>query len=305
MSGNMKLLWVALSAVACAFPETELRGGVAPVSASEEAGTLIAARTSEAWLEELKDLIVRRENFFSEAETLSENERSRRASDIAARFEAHLERFPDSFPGLYFYADFLHEGGENERAEKYLLRAEKLAPDLAPIQFLLGKILAEKGAVRDAFERFRNGFSLGVPDAESAALYGEFLLENRAFLLAEKCIENRAELDDAMLRAFRLAAILSGENTDFYWRYAEAFYDIETPDMKSALLAWENVARLPEVQKRQDLAAAVALHRARVLAELGRIEEADTILRETVGFPQLERSRRKVFEIIYRKRREK
>ena len=58
MSGNMKLLWVALSAVACAFPETELRGGVAPVSASEEAGTLIAARTSEAWLEELKDLIV-------------------------------------------------------------------------------------------------------------------------------------------------------------------------------------------------------------------------------------------------------
>lgn len=299
----MKFRWLASLVAACVFPETELHAGVA--SASDEAETLVAARTGEVWLEELKDLIARRENFFSEAEALSENERSRRASDIAARFESHLDRFPDSFPGLYFYADFLHKGGENERAEKYLLRAEKLAPDLAPIQFLLGTILAEKGAVRDAFERFRNGFSIGVPDAESAALYGEFLLENRAFLLSEKCVESRAVLDDAMLRAFRFAAILSGENTDFYWRYAEAFYDIETPDLESALLAWENVARLPEVQKRQDLAAAVSLHRARVLAELGRIEEADTILREAIGFPQLERSRRKVFEIIYRKRREK
>ena len=289
--GNIVVPFIAALCGVPAVAETEL-----------SAEKLIAERADNACAEEIKDLILRRENFLAEAESLPENERSRRATDLAERFESHLVRFPKSFPGMYYFAGFLRAGGENARAEELLLRAERLAPDLAPICFLLAEIFAEKGAVEDAFLRFEKGFASGNPDAGTLALYGEFLLENRDALLAKKCFTARGVLDAEMQKAFRRAAILSGENPDFYWRYAESFYDVETPDRKSALFAWENTAQLPDVKKRPDLLAAIALHRARVLVELGRIDEADTIVRETIGFPELERSRRKVFELIYRKR---
>lgn len=291
----MKFFWAVLFFSFCV--------NVPAQESSALAEKLVAERMDEACIEELKDLIMRREAFLSAAETLSENERSRQAADIAERFESHLKRFPDSFPGLYYFADFLYRGGENARAESLLLRAEKLAPDLAPIHILIAKIFAEKGEVEKALSRFRIGISSGKPDAETFAFYGEFLIDNRKRLLEAESFGSRAEFDENMQNAFRLAAILSGKNPDFYWRYAESFYDVENPDWEAALFAWENVARVPSVKERGDLTAAVSLHRARALAELSRIDEADTILRQTVAFPALERSRRRVFEIIRQKRR--
>lgn len=281
-----------------AFSETEN-----PASESSEAEALITKRETETLIAELTALAERREAFYAEAETLPQNESSRRAADIAARFENLLARFPDSVPALFFFAEFLHDGGENERAEKLLLKAEKLDETFAPAQFLLAEILAARGAATDAFPRFRRGFSEN-PDAESVAVYGEFLCDHRDALLAGKCFPTRAELDENMQRVFFLAAFLSDGNPDYCWRAAESFYDVENPDWNLALAMWDSIMRLPAVEKSPELLAAATLHRARVLAELGRIDEANTLLRETVGVPALERSRRQVFEVIKRKREE-
>ena len=280
------------------FAETEN-----PKTDSSDANALIAKRESETLIAELTELTVRREAFYAEAETLPQNESSRRAADIAARYENLLARFPDSVPALYFFAEFLHDGGENERAEKLLLKAEKLDETFAPAQFLLAEILAARGAAAEAFPRFRRGFSEN-PDAESVALYGEFLCDHRDALLAGKCFPTRAALDENMQRVFFLAAFLSDGDPDYCWRAAESFYDVENPDWDLALAMWDSIARLSAVKKNPELLAAAALHRARALAELGRIDEANTLLRETVGVPALERSRRQVFEIIKRKREE-
>ncbi|MBQ8445196.1 MAG: hypothetical protein IJX22_02280 [Opitutales bacterium] len=303
MRSTLKIWFVSAVFGAFALPvfaETEN-----PKTDSPDANALIAKRESETLIAELTELVVRRDAFYAEAETLPQNESSRRAADIAARYENLLTRFPDSVPALFFFAEFLHDGGENERAEKLLLKAEKLDETFTPAQFLLAEILAERGAAAEAFPRFRRGLSEN-PDAESVAVYGEFLCDHCDALLLKKVFPKRAELDREMQDAFILAAGLSDSDSDpnFYWRYAESFYDIEEPNWRAALSAWGIVARLASVKKNPELLAAVALHRARVLAELGRIDEANTLLRETVGVPALERSRRQVFEIIKRKREE-
>lgn len=273
-----------------------------PFSNPIEAEVLIAKRQNETLVSELAEIETRRTAFYEEAETLPANESARRAADIAARYETLLARFPDSVPALFFFAEFLHDGGENERAEKLLFKAEKLDETFAPAQFLLAEILAARGAATEALPRFRRGLSEN-PDAESVAVYGEFLCDHRDALLAGKCFPTRAELDENMQRVFFLAAFLSDGNPDYCWRAAESFYDVETPDWNLALAMWESVSRLPAVRKSPELIASVALHRARALAELGRIDEANTLLRETVGVPALERSRRQVFEIIRQKRK--
>lgn len=269
--------------------------------AERDADILIVQRRNKMLVEDLSDIVSRCDDFYAEMKNLPENEIARRAADLAERFESLLERFPDSVPVLFFFAEFLRAGGENERAESLLLKAESLDEDFAPAQFILAEILAERGAAEEAFPRFRRGISEDS-DAESVAIYGEFLCDNQEVLLAKKCFKNREDLDRNMQDVFRRAAIFSDNNPDFYWRYAESFYDVEKPDWRLALLVWEIVGDLPAVKKDSARLVAVAIHRARVLAELGRIDEADALLRENVGIPALERSRRQVFDIIRQKR---
>ena len=286
-------------AVCVALPSVV--AGTATTTAEREADVLIVQRRNKMLVEDLSDIVSRCDDFYAEMKDLSENEVSRRAADLAERFETLLVRFPDSVPVLFFFAEFLRAGGENERAEALLLKAESLDENFAPAQFVLAEILAERGAAEEACLRFRRGIS-ETSDAESVAIYGEFLCDNREALLAKKCFKNRAELERSMQDAFRRAAIFSDNNPDFYWRYAESFYDVEEPDWCVALRVWEIVGDLPSVKKDSVRLVAVAIHRARVLAELGRIDEADELLRENVGVPALERSRRQVFEIIRQKR---
>lgn len=273
-------------------------------AAPSSAETLIAARERETQISGLREVLARRDAFFAEADSLAENERSRRAADLAERFESLSARFPDSVPVLYFFAEFLRDGGENARAESLLLRAEKIDADFAPTQLLLAELFAARGCAEEAFPRFSAAVYLDPGDAEAHEAFGEFLVDSRERLLEKKIFASRAELDAAAQDEFRTAYAVAPDNADFLWRYAESFYDAETPDWDRALAAWNLVARrlAKDEKKSAALLPAVALHCARVLAELGRIEEADTLLKETAGVPALERSRRTVFEIIKRKR---
>lgn len=269
-----------------------------PTFAETDAVALVASRKHDAMIDGLRDLLARRDAFFDEMETLSENERLRRAADVAERFDAFLSRFPESVPARYFYAEFLRDGGENARAEKLLSEAEKIEPTFAPVQFLFAEILASRGAVEEALPRFFAAVSADPGNARARGVFGEFLLEKRERLLEKKCFASRAEIDAKMQSEFLAACAADAENFGAFWRFAESFYDVENPNWERALAAWERVERKIPAEKRAELLPAVALHRARALAELGRFDEADAILRETAGVPALERSRRKVFEIL-------
>lgn len=266
---------------------------------------LISSREHDAQVAALREVLARRDALFAEAETLPGNEFLRRAADIAERFSALCSRFPDSVAALYFYAEFLRDGGESESAEALLLKAEKIEPEFAPAQFLLAEIYAARGEAEKAFPRFAAAVYAEPGRAHWRGIFGEFLVASRDRLLAAKCFESRAELDAKMQSEFLVASALEPENFDALWRYAESFYDAEAPDWSRALVAWDRVARKIPSARRDALVPAVRLHRARALVELGKFEEADTILRETAGVPGLERSRRKVFEILVEKRKKR
>lgn len=296
------LLFLAAGAVSVPAAEDG-----APFPASDAAVAEIAAARERLMLKDgLRDVLARRAAFYAEAETLSENERSRRASDIASRFETLLSRFPESAPALFCFAEFLRDGGETARAEELLLRAEKTDPDFAAAQFLLGEILAAGKSPEKAFPRFSAAVRT-APDAADFHLgFGEYLTDFREVLLEKGIFPSRAELDAAMLGEFRAACAVAPADVDARARFAQAFYDAENPDWNAALSAWNAVGALAEKNGASAgglLRASVALHRARALAELGRLDEAEALLRgDAAGVPALERSRREVFEIISEKR---
>lgn len=279
--------------------------GASPFFAEENKDSdvekLVAAREHNAVIYGLRDLIARRDAFFETAGTLSESERSRRAEDLAERFDSFCSRFPDCVPALYFFAEFLRDGGENARAEKLLLKAEELDPSFAPIKFLLAEILASRGATVEAFTRFREAVAADPGNSQLRGVFGEFLLDFRERLLDEKCFSSRDEIDAKMQSEFLAACATDAENFEPFWRFAESFYDVEKPDWERALSAWERVERKLPAERRSALSAVVALHRARVFVELGRFDEARRILTETEGVPALERSRRQVSELLSQK----
>lgn len=297
----------AVPAALAGAPETEISdenfSEKSGKNASADAESLIAARKRETLVGALRETLERRDAFFAEAENLPENERSRRAEDVAERFAALVARFPNAVPALYFFAEFLRDGGESERAEELLLKAEKIEPKFAPAQFLLAEILAARGEAESAFPRFATAIYEDPGNAHRRGVFAEFLIASRERLLEKKCFETRAELDAKMQSEFLIASALEPKNFDALWRYAESFYDTEAPDWSRALAAWERAERRIPPERRAALAPAVKLHRARALAELGKFDAADALLRETADVPALERSRRKVFEILDAKRR--
>jgi len=297
----MKIFRSAIFAFAI-FPVAGTLSVFAEKTDEKAATELVEKRERAAQISGLRDLLGRRDAFFEASETLSESERARRATDLAERFGAFCSRFPNCVPALYFFAEFLRDGGELERAEKLLLDAEKIEPDFVPAKFLLAEIFAARGNVDEAFSRFSEAVSAEPGNSQWRGIFGEFLLDFRKRLLEEKCFASRDEIDAKMQSEFLAACASDAENFEPFWRFAESFYDVEKPDWAQALSAWERIERKLPAERRAVMKPVVALHRARILVELGRFDEADKILRGTAGVPALERSRRQVFDLLNQKK---
>jgi len=280
--------------------------GTLPIFAEKtddaSAAELVEKRERVAQISGLRDLLERRDAFFEASETLSESERARRATDLAERFDAFCSRFPKCVPAFYFFAEFLRDGGELERAENLLLDAEKTEPDFVPAKFLLAEIFAAHGNATEAFSRFSEAVSAEPGNSQWRGIFGEFLLDFRERLLEENFFDSRDEIDAKMQSEFLAACASDAENFEPFWRFAESFYDVENPDWPRALSAWERVERKLPAEHRAEMEPVVALHRARALVELGQFDEADKILRETADVPAIERSRRQVFDLLNQKK---
>ena len=73
-----------------------------------------------------------------------------------------------------------------------------------------------------------------------------------------------------MLKAFRKAAKLAPKNFDYQMRLGEAYYDLNSPDWKNALIHWKRSEQASTTTLQIEI---LDLHRARVLGKLGRSDE--------------------------------
>lgn len=247
---------------------------------------------------------------FIAREDISELERSRRLAPIAARYEDLLSRFPDDAETLVLYAKFLRDGGDDAGAREHFEKVRKIRPDWAVAYQQLAAISAERGDGAGAFPQMKKAVEIEPGTLAYQLQFGELIATFRADLLENKIFETRRELDRAMQDAFRAARALAPNSLDIAVRYAESFYDVETPDWRAALGAWEHVQKINENAARvgTNLAAetlmreTIALHKARVFAELGEFARAEQILCG-ISDERLNRSRDRIRKIISEKRK--
>lgn len=243
------------------------------------------------------------------AQRLSGLESSRRLAPLASRFQNFLERFPDDASAHVLYAKFLRDGGENAEAEIHFKKALALQADWAVIYQQLAAIAAERGDVAGALFQMQKAVELEPGTAVYQMQLGELLVAFREQALVQKIFSDAAALDAVAQNAFRAARAIEPDRVEIALRYAESFYDVASPDWNSAFEAWNYAERIVEKSQRfgtnsaekKFMRESIALHRARVFAELGKYAEAEAILRESSDL-RLQRSREIVQKIISEKR---
>ncbi len=261
-----------------------------PVKLPESAQTLADTQLARAVENEqaLFQALVEQPNRYTVAE------RDRRFGDVAAEYEAYLARNQDSVYGFILYGKFLRRIGENTKALVAFLRANRLDPNLGVVKQQIGTLLAEEGRYQLALPYFLAAIRLAPEVAVYQYQLGELIAFYRDSFVERDGMDGPM-LDRQMLAAFESAARLAPEEPGYRWRFAEAFYDVGTPDWERALAAWGVLEDSTRSEAERDV---VRLHMARVLTELGRFEEAEAKLNATVDRPVLRMTRAQVQEAV-------
>lgn len=197
-------------------------------------------------------------------------EQENRLANIAAQYDSFLTAAPDHLYGHILYGKFLRDVGENEQANVIFLRANQIDPNVAVVKQQIGNYFAETGDYVIALPYFLATVEL-EPDAPIYNYQlGELIHQYRDYLIDDGAYE-RDTLDREMLRAFRRAAELEPDNANYRFRYAEAFFDLQTNRWEQALEVWQSIAGNNLSQRERDV---VRLQTARVLMELDRLDAA-------------------------------
>ncbi len=209
-------------------------------------------------------------------------EQENRLANIASQYDSFLTEAPDHLYGHILYGKFLRDVGEYEQANVIFLRANQINPNIAVVKQQIGNYLAETGNYVIALPYFLAAVEL----EPNAPIYnyqlGELIHRYRDFLIDDGAYD-RDGLDQEMLHAFRRAAELDPNNPNYRFRYAEAYFDLQTERWEQALEVWQAVARQDLSQREKDVAR---LQTARVLIKLGRTDAARQQL-EAVTNPTL------------------
>ena len=224
---------------------------------------------------------------------LKEGDLQLRLNELIHEWELLLTDNPDEVTAYIFYGKLLRKVEQKEHAHRMFAQANRLDPNIAVVNQQIGNYLAEDGDYGLALGYFLKAIELSPKTALYSFQLGELLFHFRDHYVADEILD-RPTIERQMLAAFQTAAQLEPGNRDFQFRYAEAFYDLETPDWEAALAAWEAVGKTvsPGIETE-----AVQLHRARALVRLGRRTEART-LAENVTEPSLQKSKEQVLELM-------
>jgi tetratricopeptide (TPR) repeat protein len=207
------------------------------------AGVLRAADSETAPADALKDLVARQQALFADAE------KNRGSPDFDQdNFKSQLQQLADAYsvllrdhPGFtearVDYGQMLWKIDMRKEAVVQLLEANALDKDIPVVKNLLGNYLAEDGRPLEALPYFMAAIQLAPREALYHYNLGLLLSSARDDFLKDDHW-TRAALDHSMLEAFRRAAELAPDRIEYTYRYAKAFYDLETPDWENALKAW-------------------------------------------------------------------
>lgn len=219
-------------------------------------------------------------------------EQENRLANIAAQYDSFLTEAPDHLYGHILYGKFLRDVGEFEQANIIFLRANQINPNVAVVKQQIGNYFAETGEYVVALPYFLAATELEPNEPVYHYQLGELIHRYRAFLIDDGAFQ-REPLDQQMLAAFRRAVHLQRENLNFRFRYAEAYFDLQTPRWEDALRAWQALAAMELSDREVDVAR---LQTARVLIQLQRHGEARPLI-EAVSNPALQPARDELLQM--------
>ncbi|MFP6900558.1 MAG: hypothetical protein VCA36_06420, partial [Opitutales bacterium] len=101
--------------------------------------------------------------------------------------------------------------------------------------------------------------------------------------------------DRNMVIAFREAAKLKPDDTEYQLRYAQCFFDVSKPDWKEALRIWKKLSIRGDSSPEEG--EYFLLCQARVLLELGRRDEAKELI-DRVNSPAMRATKQKLLDLL-------
>ena len=185
-----------------------------------------------------------------------------------------LHDHPDFTEARVDYGQMLWKIDMRKEAVAELIRANELDKDIPLVKNLLGDYLAEEGRLLEALPYFMAAIKLDPKEPLYHYNLGMLLHSARDDFI-KTGDWTRAALDHSMIEAFRRAAELAPDRTEFAYRYAEAFNEIEIPDWEAALAAWHSLE--PKVKPGAELAL-VHLQEANVLLKQNKPDDARALL---------------------------
>jgi tetratricopeptide (TPR) repeat protein len=223
----------------------------------------------------------------------SDSDLDRRINELVQSYRSYLAEQPDDVSAYVLYGKLLRRLEEYDQAFIAFLKADELDPENAVIKQQIGNHLAEQGKGKAALTFYLNAISLEPETAIYHFGLGQLLHSFRSEFIKNE-IFTRDALEREMLKAFRQAAALAPENLEFKMRLGEAYYDLSSPDWRSALVHWEKLRKGAVTGLQAEI---LDLHRARVLGKLGRLEEARA-LTDHIENPALQKSKEQVLTEI-------
>ena len=226
-------------------------------------------------------------------EFYSEEDLERRINELLQSYRTYLHDQPSDVSAYILYGKLLRRVNENEQAFNAFLKADELDPTIAVVKQQIGNHLAEKGKGKAALSFFLQAVDL----APNVPIYhfslGQIIYDFRNEFISNG-IFTRDTLEREMLEAFSKAAKLAPSNFDYQMRMGEAYYDLASPDWKSALIHWNKLREGATTLLQNEI---LDLHRARTLGKLGRSNEAKVLL-VNVRNMALQRSKAQVINEI-------
>ena len=223
----------------------------------------------------------------------SDDDLDRRINELIQSYRSYLLDQPSDVSAYILYGKLLRRVGENEQAFKAFLKADEIDPKIAVVKQQIGNHLAENGKCKTALSFYLQAVDLAPDIPIYHFSLGQLMHEFRSEFI-KSGIFTRDALEREMLKAFGQAVELEPDNFDYQMRLGESYYDLVSPDWKSALIHWNSLRQSATTLLQKEI---LDLHSARALGRLGRIDEAKALLVQ-VHTAALQGSKKQVIDEI-------
>ena len=263
-------------------------GGIAAAADAPQAPESMAEHRLKEIVAHQSDILA---DAAGQADPMEQASLQNRAEQLTREYESLIKDNPKFAPGYAAYGYMLWKIGLRKQAAAILLKANEIDPDIPLVKNELGNYLAEEGKPLEALNYYLSATKLDPKEPLYHYQIGTLLHEARDdFIKSGEW--TRASIDHGMQDAFRIAAELAPDRIEFTYRYAESFYDMESPNWALALAQWQGL----EARGQSDLERqTMRLHEANVLVYMGKEAQARVLL-DSVKDPKLDAQKQKLVD---------